>query len=44
MKETLNAGCGLSGRAAAEGNKTAQAMAVTSQRRHDAPTEEQRAG
>jgi hypothetical protein len=42
-KETLNEGWGRDGSAAADGSKTAHAMAVSSQRRQDAPTEEQRA-
>src|SRR5205823_769494 len=43
IKDTLNAGLGRDGSAAADGKRTAQATAVTSQRRHEAPTQEQRA-
>jgi len=42
-KETLNAGWGREGSAAVDGSSTAHAMAAISQRRQDAPTEEQRA-
>src|SRR6202022_2965414 len=41
-KETLNAGWGRDGSAAADGSSAAHAMTKTSQRRQDAPTEEQR--
>src|SRR6202022_1149509 len=43
-KETLSAGWGRAGRAAADGSRTAHAIAATAQRRQEVPTQEQRTG